>query len=30
MDIDGAVAHDAASRMSSVFLEISKFIPGEP
>ena len=30
MDIDGTIAHDAASRMSQVFLEISKFVPGTP
>ena len=30
MDIDGTIVHDAASRMSSAFLEISKVIPGTP
>ena len=30
LNIDGAVAHDATSRMSQAFLEISKFIPGKP
>ncbi len=30
LNIDSAVAHDAASRMSQAFLEISTVVPGEP